>query len=144
VTWNLRSSGIKSLEWFDKAVCDDSRRDFIIETKGGEPVGLIGLLGIDRQHGTAECFCVIGQKEFWGKGIGTEAHSLLIQWAFDELNLHKIWAVVYTNNAAVLKIVEKLGFRIEGTLREEKYIRGKRIDLLRIGVLRDEFKPANR
>jgi RimJ/RimL family protein N-acetyltransferase len=134
----------KSLEWFDKAVCDDSRRDFIIETKGGEPVGLIGLLGIDRQHGTAECFCVIGQKEFWGKGIGTEAHSLLIQWAFDELNLHKIWAVVYTNNAAVLKIVEKLGFRIEGTLREEKYIRGKRIDLLRIGVLRDEFKPANR
>lgn len=134
----------KSLEWFDKAVRDDSRRDFIIETKDGEPIGVTGLLEIDRVHGTAECFCVIGQKKFWGKGIGTEVHSLLLQLAFDELNLHKIWAVVYTNNAAVLKIVEKLGFSIEGTLREEKYIRGKRIDLLRIGVLRDEFKPANR
>ncbi len=134
----------KSLEWFDKAVCNDSRRDFIIETKDGEAVGLIGLLRIDRLHGTAECFCVIGRKEFWGKGIGTQAHSLLIQWAFDELNLHKIWAVVYTNNAAVLKIIEKLGFKVEGTLREEKYIGGKRINLFRIGVLRNEFKPANR
>jgi len=134
----------KSLEWFDKAVCNDSRRDFIIETKDGEPVGLIGLLGIDRRHGTAECFCVIGEKKFWGKGIGTEAHSLLIQWAFDELNLHKIWAVVYTNNAAVLKIIEKLGFKVEGTLREEKYIGGKRIDLFRIGLLRNEFRPLGK
>ena len=131
----------KSLEWFDRAVQDDSRRDFIIETKDGEPIGLTGLRKIDRLHGTAECFCVIGDKSFWGKGIGTKVHSLLIQWAFDELNLHKIWAVVYTNNAAVLKLVKKLGFEIEGTLREEKYIGGKRIDLLRIGVLCNEFKP---
>jgi len=131
----------KSLEWFDKAKNDDSRRDFIIETKGGEPIGLTGLLGIDRIHGTAECFCVIGDKSFWGKGIGTKVHSLLIQWAFDEQNLHKIWAVVYPNNSAVLKLVKKLGFEIEGTLREEKYIEGKRIDLFRIGVLCNEFRP---
>ncbi len=131
----------KSLEWFDKAKNDDSRRDFIIETKDGEPIGLTGLLGIDRLHGTAECFCVIGEKSFWGKGIGTQIHSLLIQWAFDEMKLHKIWAVVYPNNAAVLKLVKKLGFEIEGTLREEKYIAGKRIDLFRIGVLRNECRP---
>ncbi len=131
----------KSLEWFDKAKNDDSRQDFIIETKDGEPIGLTGLLGIDRVHGTAECFCVIGEKRFWGKGIGTQVHSLLIQWAFDELNLHKIWALIYTNNPAIIKIIEKLGFKIEGTLREEKYISGKRIDLFRIGVLRNEFKP---
>jgi len=131
----------KSQEWFDKAVQDDSRRDLVIETKDGKPIGLTGLREIDQLHGTAECFCVIGDKSFWGKGIGTQVHSMLINWAFDELNLHKIWAVVYTNNAAVLRLVEKLGFEIEGTLREEKYIGGKRIDLLRIGVLRNEFKP---
>ncbi|MHC5062113.1 MAG: GNAT family N-acetyltransferase [Planctomycetota bacterium] len=131
----------KSLEWFDRAKNDDSRCDFIIETKDGEPIGLTGLLGIDRMHGTAECFCVIGEKSFWGKGIGTRVHSLLLQWAFNEQNLHKIWAVVYTNNTAVLKLVKKLGFEIEGTLREEKHIGGKRIDLLRIGVLRNEFRP---
>jgi RimJ/RimL family protein N-acetyltransferase len=131
----------KSLEWFDKAVRDDSRRDFIIETKDGEPIGVTGLLEIDRVHGTAQCFCVIGQKRFWGKGIGTLVHSLLLQLAFDEMNLHKIWALIYTNNQAIIKIIEKLGFKIEGTLREEKYIAGKRIDMFRIGVLRNEFKP---
>jgi len=131
----------KSLEWFDKAIYDDSRRDFIIKTKEGEAIGLTGLRGIDRAHGTAECFCVIGDKSFWGKGIGTQVHSLLIQWAFDELKLHKIWAVVYTNNEAVLKLVKRLGFEIEGTLREEKCISGKRIDMFRIGLLRNEFRP---
>ena len=133
----------KSFKWFDKAASDDKRKDLIVETVDGELVGVTGLLEISQKHGTAECFCVIGEKKFWGKGIGTIVHSLLIQWAFEELGLNKIWAVIYTDNAAIIKIVEKLGFKIEGTLREEKYIDGKRIDLFRIGLLRNEFTPAH-
>jgi RimJ/RimL family protein N-acetyltransferase len=131
----------KSFKWFDAAVRNDQRRDFIIETKSGEPIGITGLLEINQKHGTAECFCVIGEKKAWGKGIGTIAHSLLIQWAFEKLGLHKIWAVIYTENIAIIKIIEKLGFKIEGTLRQEKTVSGKRIDLFRIGLLRDEFIP---
>ena len=129
----------KSLKWFDKVQSDESRRDFVVETKEGEPIGITGLLEISRKHGTAECFCVIGEKKFWGKGLGTIIHSLLIQWAFEELGLNKIWAVIYTNNAPIIRIIEKLGFKVEGTLRQEKCIDGKRIDLFRIGLLRDEF-----
>lgn len=134
----------KSLKWFDAAVSDDNRRDFVIETMDGEPIGITGLLGISRKHGTAECFCVIGEKKFWGRGLGTLIHSLLIQFAYNELKLNKIWAVIYTDNAAIIRVIEKLGFKIEGTLREEKLIDGKRINLHRIGVLKSEFIPLHK
>jgi RimJ/RimL family protein N-acetyltransferase len=134
----------KSLKWFDSIASDDNRRDFVIETVDGEPIGITGLLGINRKLEYAECFCVIGEKSFWGKGIGTLDHSLLLQYAFEKLGLNKIWAVIYTDNAAIFKIVEKLGFKIEGTLREEKTIDGKKIDLYRIGALKREFTPTHK
>jgi len=129
----------KTFEWYEKVNGDDTRRDFVIESKDGAAIGLTGLVGIDSVHGTAECYCVIGEKEYWGKGIGTEAHLLLFDWGFRNLGLYKIWADIRADNIAIIKVIEKLGFKIEGRLREEKNIGGKRVDVVRIGLLRDEF-----
>ena len=133
----------KTLRWFERAAADDSRRDFVIETTDAKPVGFMGLVGINNRHGIAECYGIVGEKQYWGKGIGTEAHSLLIQWAFDSLGLNKIWAAINMENSAILKVTEKLGFEIEGTLRQEKYHQGKHLDVFRIAVLRSEFKPTS-
>jgi len=129
----------KSLEWFERTRNDASRRDFVIESKEGKPIGIIALVHIDDVHGTAECFCVIGEKAYWGGGIGTEAHILLADWAFRDLGLHKIWAYIRPENTAIIKVVEKIGFKVEGMLREEKCVAGKRVDVARIGLLRREF-----
>ena len=129
----------KSLEWFDKSRNDASRRDFVIESTEGKPIGIIALVHIDDVHKTAECFCAIGEKAFWGGGIGTEAHLLLADWAFKNLGLHKIWACIRPENAAIIKVIERIGFKVEGALREEKFINGKRIDVVRIGLLQREF-----
>lgn len=133
----------KSLEWFDRSRSDPSRRDFVIESKEGKPIGIMALVHIEPAHGTAECFCVIGDKTYWGGGIGTEAHLLLADWGFKNLGLHKIWACIRPENAAIIKVIERIGFKVEGTLREEKYIDGKRADILRIGLLRREFYAAH-
>lgn len=132
----------KTLEWFDRHKEDNSRHDLVIETKEAEPIGITGLLHIDPVHKTAECFCVIGEKAYWGKGLGTEVHAALIDWGFKHLGLHKIWADIRAENIAIIKVIERLGFKIEGTLREEKCIGQKRIDVVRIGLLRDEFYRA--
>jgi RimJ/RimL family protein N-acetyltransferase len=133
----------KTQEWFKAIQENGSRVDFFVETPDGKPMGVTGLLHIDRIHATAECFCVIGQKEFWGGGLGTEIHSVLIQWAFEHLGLQKIWATIRTNNPAIYKIVQKLGFQIEGTLRQEMLLEGERQDLYRIGLLKEEFTPSH-
>lgn len=132
----------KTVEWFEIASKDPTRRDFVIETHDSESIGLIGLVGIDDSNATAEIYIVIGQKDYWGKGVMAEAESILIQWAFDELSLQKIWALARPENVASIITMKKLGFQIEGTLRKEKIIAGKRIDIIRVGVLPSEFRPT--
>lgn len=129
----------KTEKWFQNAVADNTRRDFIIETTDAQPIGLIGLLHIDIRDQTAEFYIAIGEKTFWNKGIGTKSLLLLIVYAFEELNLYKIWATTRTANKASISLMKKIGFRKEGILREEKVVNGRRVDLVRMGLLRSEF-----
>ncbi|MGD1041776.1 MAG: GNAT family protein [Sedimentisphaerales bacterium] len=134
----------KTIRWFDKTQHDNSRVEFAIETTEKIPVGVIGLAGIDSTHRTAEIYIVIGQKEFWGKGVMLEAECLLIDWAFKSLGLEKIWAQTRPDNIASLITMKKIGFQIEGTLRNEKIVNGQRTTVLHLGLLREDFKPSNK
>jgi RimJ/RimL family protein N-acetyltransferase len=134
----------KTICWFERMQKDDTRTEFAVETRDGVLIGVTGLVGIEKEHGVAECYCVIGNKDYWGRKLGTEIHSVLIQWAFEKLGLYKIRADIRTNNPAIFHVVEKLGFKIEGTLRKEKVVDGQKIDLCRIGLLRNEFTPTHK
>jgi RimJ/RimL family protein N-acetyltransferase len=133
----------KTIRWFERLQADDSRTEFIIETPQKVPVGIIGLAGIDSKHRTAEIYIVIGQKEFWGKGVMLEAENLLIDWAFDSLGLEKIWAQTRPDNIASIITMKKIGFQIEGTLRNEKIVNGQRTTVLHLGLLREDFKSSH-
>lgn len=134
----------KTQQWFQRLQSDPARVEFAIESLDGVVIGITGLAGIDKEHGLAECYCVIGNKDYWGKKLGTEIHSVLIQWAFEVLGIVKIRADIRTNNPAIFRVVEKLGFKIEGTLRKEKVVDGQRIDLYRIGLLKEDFTPTHK
>ena len=133
----------KTVNWFRTLADNNFRKDFLVESLEGVPIGITGLIDVDRKNKTAQCYCVIGEKSFWGKGLGTEIHSVLFQWGFETLQTDKIWATIRTNNPAIFRVVEKLGFQIEGTLRKDKIVNGERIDLYHIGLLRDEFIPTH-
>lgn len=134
----------KTISWFEKMQADDSRLEFVIETTEKTPIGVIGLAAIDSTHRTAEIYIVIGQKEFWGKGVMLEAECLLIEWAFNSLGLEKIWAQTRQDNIASLITMRKIGFQIEGTLSNEKIVNGQRMTVLRLGLLRKDFKPSHK
>jgi len=133
----------KSRQWFRGVRDLPTRLDMIIESSEGMPLGVIGLVNIDRKNLTAEIVIVVGEKDYWGKGVMLEAESLLIHRAFTELQLEKIWGQTRVENIASLVTMKKLGFKIEGTLRQEKIIDGRRVDIMHMGLLRDEFKPAH-
>ena len=130
----------KTICWFEKMQADDSRLEFVIETTEKTAVGVVGLAGISPVHRTAEIYLVIGQKEFWGKGVMLEAERLLIDWAFNSLGLEKIWAEARPDNIASIITMKKIGLQVEGTLRCDKIVDGRRIDVLRLGLLKNEFK----
>ncbi len=112
----------------------------IIEKESNELVGLIGLYGIRWVSRSAEIECWIG-KEYWGKGYATEAVRLMLKYAFEYLNLNKVWAGVIEGNKASIRVLEKNGFKLVGRMRKHEWVPGAGYqDSLVFEILREEYE----
>lgn len=126
-----------TLKWY-KCKNKDTRHDCVIEYQG-EPVGLIGLLNIDKENSKAEFYISMGVTSFKRKGIATIATKLLLDFAFFELRLNKVYLNVDAENIAACRLYEKVGFKCEGIFKKDMYHRGKFIDRKRYAVLTEEY-----
>lgn len=115
----------------------------IIEKESGEAIGIISLVNIDYKNRKAESIIDIGEKEFWGKGFGSEAMKLLLDFGFLELNLHRISLKVFVFNSRAINLYKKLGFQEEGRARESIFRRGKWYDTIYMSLLEDEYKDKS-
>ena len=79
----------------------------------------------------------------WGHGYATEAAGALLRWAFETMDLNRVQAEVDTRNAASARVLEKLGFVREGTLREDCIVNGEVSDSWVYGLLRREWQPPS-
>jgi len=85
----------------------------------------------------------IGEREFWGKGYGTDMLGLILQYAFNEINLKRVSLGVFEYNPRAIRTYEKAGFRHEGRERKSLNKEGKRWDMLFMGILREEWMEQN-
>lgn len=127
-------------EFFTKPKLDSLQ--FAIVTKEGEHIGGIGLLRINHIHGTAVTGTLIGVKEFWGKGFGTDAKMALLHYAFGTLNLRKIISHVFAFNERSANYAKACGYELEAVLKEEIFKNGRYVDMLRFAVFRPQFEAA--
>ncbi|QBP40188.1 GNAT family N-acetyltransferase [Paenisporosarcina antarctica] len=131
-------------KWFENISEDSSRVDLIIcLQENDQPIGDIALLDIDHKNRNSVVRVSIFNREFWGKGYGTEAMSLLLKFGFEILNLHRIGLNVFSYNTRGKKSYEKLGFKQEGIVRDELFYNGQYYDSILMGVLKDEFNQNN-
>jgi len=117
-------------------------KPFAIDVKDGDGwrlVGSCGFIHVDQLNRHAEVGISIGDKEEWGKGYGTEIMRLLVKIGFDTFNLHRIYLRVFENNQRGIRAYEKVGFVLEGRLREAFYREGSYQDMLIMGVLKSEW-----
>ena len=82
---------------------------------------------------------MIGEKEYWNQGYGTETMRVMCRYGFEELNLNRIWLRVYETNPRGRNAYQKAGFVHEGTLREAEYKRGRYIDVHVMSVLKSDW-----
>ncbi|NIB99743.1 GNAT family protein [Halobacterium sp. R2-5] len=111
-------------------------------SEGIQPVGSVGVHGLDDVDGGAEVGLFLGE-EFWGNGYGTEAGRLATDYAFAQHRRHRVLARVFEDNEASARIWEKLGFELEGTHRDEVYVDGEYKDVRYYSVLEDEWNGEN-
>lgn len=107
----------------------------------GAFVGWCGLTGWNPEYRSASLGYVLGEA-MWGHGFATEAAYALLRWAFDTLDLNRVQAEADTRNGASARVLEKVGFVREGTLREDCIVNGDVSDSWVFGLLRREWQPS--
>jgi len=128
-------------EWIEKDI--EKQTDmywFAIRTlEDDRLLGDITLSVINRGSRDAFVGIGIGEREFWGKGYGSDAMRLILHYAFTELNLRRVSLTVFEFNQRALRSYEKAGFRLEGKQRQSMQREGRRWDILYMGILREEW-----
>mgnify|MGYP001625617449 FL=1 len=118
-------------KWIDKLVENTSENQrYIIKVNENVKVGFVGLYNISLVHRTCSLGLYIGEKEYWGQGIAKKAYLALEKYAKQYLNIRKIHLEVVEGNENAVKLYKKLGFKICGSLEQERYIDGKYENLL--------------
>jgi RimJ/RimL family protein N-acetyltransferase len=129
----------KTEAWIARATSDETMRGFAIQLDGRH-VGNVVLDLIDRRLGTARLSAYVGDAAARGAGVGTTAVYRCLQEAFAAPDLHKVWLIVHVYNAPAIHAYTRLCFQVEGVLRDEFVLDGRRVNALRMGILRREFR----
>ncbi len=131
-------------KFLEKVYADSSREWFVVVIKkNNRVIGEAGLLRMDRAWRATDVSVIIGEKEEWGKGYGTEAILLLLDRAFRQLDFHRVAIGVVGFNERALRFWEKAGFRREGIHRDGYYYDGKYYDFVMMSILEDEFRDLH-
>lgn len=103
-------------------------------------IGNVSLQEINWVSRSAEFAIILGEKEYWKQGFAFEAAKLIIDYAFERLNLYRIYCGTSSENIGMQKLAEKLYMVKEGVRRSAMYKMNKYVDIMEYGLLRDEFK----
>jgi RimJ/RimL family protein N-acetyltransferase len=129
-------------KFLENMLLDRKAAYFGIHTNKGELIGGTDLRDIESTNRSAVLGIVIGEKEHWGKGYGTEAIELLLDYAFNILNLKSVMLTVFEFNKRAIACYEKVGFKMIGKRRKARYLGGKYFDEIYMDILSDEFKKS--
>jgi RimJ/RimL family protein N-acetyltransferase len=129
-------------EWLEKDLEKSGSDQIFFAIKDIESealIGFIGLFDLYKTQGDAMVAIALGEREFWGKGYGTDAMRVMLRYGFNELNLRRMGLIVFEYNPRAIRSYEKVGFSDEGRVRGAMQRDGKRWDYLFMGILRDEW-----
>lgn len=125
--------------WFSAIQRDRSRKYWIVELDE-VPIGLLNLCDIDEKNRTANWGFYLASEAVRGRGVGSYCEFWIQRYVFETLGFNKIWGEILSDNHRMLHNHEKFGFRREGLFRSHVLIDGKYSDVVRIGLLADEWR----
>jgi RimJ/RimL family protein N-acetyltransferase len=145
---SLRFSQKAIQKWFEEGQEKDYKDDapprnmlFMIRTlQDDQIIGDVGLDGIDFIHGRSFVGIAIGDRANWSKGYGSDAMRVILRYAFQELDLHRVSLSVFEYNPRAIRSYEKVGFKVEGRVRKALLRDGQRYDVIYMGILHSEWK----
>lgn len=126
--------------WAREAADNNTISFAVCRKQDGAFVGTTGIYDLQWVMRSASFRVFIGDKGAWDRGIGTECARLMLRYGFGKLNLNRIWLGVNAANERAVRAYEKAGFVKEGLLRQEQFRNGRYYDVVRMAVLREDYK----
>jgi len=130
-------------KWFEEVNKANSDRKMFIITFERKPVGVCGLIHIDRKNRSADIAIIIGEIKIQGKGLGIQSLEKLLEYGFKKLKLNRIGADVFEFNSRSLKLFQQLNFNHEITYRNAMWRDGKWWNVYGFSLLKNEFFGKN-
>jgi RimJ/RimL family protein N-acetyltransferase len=129
-------------QWFSRLTNSKNKLVFAICVRETDDhIGNVSIDMIDWRHRNARFSIFLGDESSRGAGYGSDAIRTLINYAFEFLNLHKIWCKTDDSDPAVLRFYEKLGFRREGTLIQHEFHEGEYVNKVMLAIVRGITMP---
>jgi RimJ/RimL family protein N-acetyltransferase len=127
-------------DWFERRRQDKDNIVFaILALPEKQLIGNCGAHRLDWKNRSAVFGIVIGDKNYWNKGYGTDATRTLLRFAFEQLGLNRVELEVYDFNPRAIRAYEKAGFRRDGVRRQALYRDGAFHDTYLMGILREDW-----
>ena len=136
-TWYRPVHWSEHLKWWQSIFKDKNTFVFGIRLiKSKKIIGVCKLTGIHWTYRNAELRIKIGDTKYLSKGYGTEAIQLLLKYAWDNLNLERVYCFVFEDNKRAIRAYAKAGFAIEGVMQKAAYINNIYKNIVIMGILR--------
>jgi RimJ/RimL family protein N-acetyltransferase len=118
--------------------CENDEEGFFwsIETIDAVTIGTVALTEFNEYHGVANLGIVIGDKEYWGKGVATEVITAVVHHAFEHLNIFSVSAEVEEGNIPMIKAFEKVGFKQDGLFESARVKNKQRINVHHFSIIK--------
>jgi RimJ/RimL family protein N-acetyltransferase len=146
---NLPLSQVQEERWFERNLTAGDLQAWSIDAQPADMavgpwahIGSCGYHHIDWRSRAGEAGIMIGARDYWGKGYGTDAMQTLVAWGFYTLNLNRVYVRVFEDNPRAIRCYEKVGFQVEGRLRQDNFANGAYRNTLIMGVLREDWERA--
>lgn len=135
------TSLLEEKEWVENNKADkNGNYNFAIEDiDSGKYIGGCGVHRVNWLSRNCYIGIMIGDKDYWGKGYGQDAINTLLDFCFNQMNLHKVKLGVFSFNKRAIKCYEKCGFKVEGVLKEEIFRDGVYHDEYSMAIFREEY-----
>jgi RimJ/RimL family protein N-acetyltransferase len=132
-------------QWLeDQLRLEPAAQAYVIEARRAPeewaPIGVVGCHALDWRNRSIECGLFIGERSCGDGGHGTDTMRTLVRFAFRELNLNRVFLKVFEDNERAIHCYQKVGFKVEGRLRQDRYQDGAYLDTVVMGLLREEYK----
>ncbi|OGF24274.1 hypothetical protein A3H09_02875 [Candidatus Falkowbacteria bacterium RIFCSPLOWO2_12_FULL_45_13] len=132
-------------EFIKKSNRNKTNLRWAIYTKTGAHIGNTGLHEIDRKKNLKASWGVmIGEKSYWGQGLGTDVLKTVLKYCFGKLKLNRVELGVFKFNPRGIRCYKKCGFKIEGIKKQSVRKNGKFVDEIIMGITKDDYNKLNK